>query len=289
MKNGVLVLAHRDAEHCLRLVRRMAPVVEGIWIHVDAKADIADFAQIEEQFPTKVFFPAVRHSINWGGFNMVQATLSSLQQMRGAGYDRYSLISGDTYPIRGNDYIRNYLSQEKDYISDLSAPPPAQKMNRIHRVYVPDTEVGSLKPDSHWRHTTPEDLEHFATLPEVFETRKQFLEKIKYRAGSQWWSLRRSSLDAVFDFIHANPDFIQHLRYSAVPDEAFFQTAFATIGLPFEPEARTPVYDVWHLNPQPFVFTEAEHLGLLNSPHQPFARKFSSKSNALLDLLDARD
>jgi hypothetical protein len=104
-----LILAHHQPRHLGRLVEQLDDGNATFLIHVDRKSDLAPFRRAVAS--TRATFLPERLSINWGGWNMVQATLDLLKRAKskGAG-DYYQLLSDSCYPIKSNRDIAAKLA-----------------------------------------------------------------------------------------------------------------------------------------------------------------------------------
>ena len=69
----------------------------GLFIHVDGKADIGAFAALGKT--GRVCFVEPRTKVYWGGFGMVESTLRLFSATRDGGFRYVVLISGDTLPL----------------------------------------------------------------------------------------------------------------------------------------------------------------------------------------------
>ena len=90
-----------------RLVGALAGQGAAFYVHIDRKVDPAPFAQALAAMRDVHFVEPVR--VNWMGFSIVEATLRLMRAARRQGYDRYSLLSGQDYPIRSNSSIADVL------------------------------------------------------------------------------------------------------------------------------------------------------------------------------------
>ena len=70
---------------------------------------------------SNVYIVEDRVSVNWSGFSVVEATLKLMNMVRDTNkkYDYISLISGQDYPIKSNEYIETYFTenQGKEFIA----------------------------------------------------------------------------------------------------------------------------------------------------------------------------
>ena len=49
-------------------------------------------------------------------------------------------------------------------------------------------------------------------------------EGLQMQIGSQWWCLRRETIQKIFEFLAERPDVLKFFRTTWIPDETFFQT-----------------------------------------------------------------
>jgi hypothetical protein len=61
--------------------------------------------------------------------------------------------------------------------------------------------------------------------------------------GSAWWLLNRETASAVLRFLDSNRWFLNAFRWSSVPDEMFFQTIIANLGI--RPDRTTRTFANW--------------------------------------------
>jgi hypothetical protein len=288
MPSAFLVLAHRAPGLCRRLLEKLSRFGD-VFLHVDLKSQASAFSLPAAEAPPGMLRLATRrHHVRWGSFAMVQATLDLLEDARAVrDYDRYTLISGDSYPIKGADRIREFLASPHDHISAGDASRDERRV-RIERIYVPDTLIGQIKAPFHERFLLPEDMEQLAEAARLFEQRAAFVERTGYHIGSQWWSLTGRSVGSLLRYVSETPDFTRNFRFSSIPDEAFFQTAFMASVENASRRLPGPVHSKWDSHPRPYEFGRPSDMALLDKAKEMFARKFAEDSDALLDALDAR-
>jgi len=116
MRTAFLILAHSQPEHLARLVRMLDTDWATFFVHVDAKIDDRPFRAAVKG--GNVVFLQRRHKVNWGGFNMIKATLSLLHTARGSGvpFSRYCLMSGSDFPIKPVSRIMAELSSDRQFM-----------------------------------------------------------------------------------------------------------------------------------------------------------------------------
>ena len=167
-----IILAHNNAERVIRLIETLQIEDAGgtdkiakpnFVIHIDKKVDSDDtYRQLSDLYShvgnVYILPDDLRVSINWGGFNMVQATLNCLKFIfcvdpdfcstdGEVPFDKIVHLASTSYPIKSNSYIREKISQFPldaklfDLIMQPNVPAPdtwhyfVECDDRIHRLY----------------------------------------------------------------------------------------------------------------------------------------------------------
>jgi len=207
-----------------------------------------------------------RHNISWGGFSIVQATLSSINTaLKRDGWEYFINISAHDLPLITRDDmiarlrteaaagIYNFVSDfgpvDIEYLVDEPDGPQTRmaiKAGSNTKIELNGVTCGLMKPDTAeaWGFTPvtePKwrpaffvsegcDGKFLSCRPfyryEV-ELKKQFLSNNRYRFGRQWVTLHRQVCEALFEDVKA-AEVYHFLRDSFIADEAFFQTLFGT-------------------------------------------------------------
>jgi len=105
--------------------------------------------------------------------------------------------------------------------------------------------------------------------------------------GSQWWTLHRTGIEAVFDFVERRPDVVDLMHTVHIPDEMFFQTALMNaernVSLVREPLR----YFDWSAGRAHPKVLGVEDLEVLAESECLFARKFNE--NEVSGIIEAVD
>src|SRR5579863_9285303 len=135
---AALILAHQCPELLARLAKRLESYGAQCFIHVDAKVDIAPFEA--ECSGTNSTFVKPRTKVTWGGFSMVEATITLLSAaLSDTRFTHFVLISGDTYPIKPRGQFRHLVTRPFEQISGVVIPPASATYKRISETYIPNT------------------------------------------------------------------------------------------------------------------------------------------------------
>lgn len=208
------VLCHKYTPVLAELVHQLDAPGNGLFIHVDGKADIGAFAALGKT--GRVCFVEPRTKVYWGGFGMVESTLRLFSATRDGGFRYVVLISGDTLPLYPAETIRTVLREAYDrgrqFISANPSITPEEADRIRRRRFCPDKATFARRLlRIAMKCTMRADNPFFDRLPP--------LEK-----GSQWIAITDRMRDFIFDYLAAHPDFIPAFRYSHAADELFFHT-----------------------------------------------------------------
>lgn len=208
------VLCHKYTPVLAELVHQLDAPGNGLFIHVDGKADIGAFAALGKT--GRVCFVEPRTKVYWGGFGMVESTLRLFSATRDGGFRYVVLISGDTLPLYPAETIRTVLREAYDrgrqFISANPSITPEEADRIRRRRFCPDKSTFARRLlRIAMKCTMRADNPFFDRLPP--------LEK-----GSQWIAITDRMRDFIFDYLAVHPDFIPAFRYSHAADELFFHT-----------------------------------------------------------------
>ncbi len=98
--------------------------------------------------------------------------------------------------------------------------------------------------------------------------------------GSQWWCLRRKTIEAILAFLDKRPDVLRFFRHTWIPDETFFQTLVRHLVPEAEIDSRTLTFLIFSDYGMPVSFYN-DHYDLLLSQDFLFARKISADAKEL--------
>lgn len=210
-----MILAHARPDALRRLLSALEHPDSTAVVHVDARADLNAFDGPDGTMWIENRAVPFHHS--WG---IVDATIRLLRMAPRA--DRYVLLSGDSYPLRSQERIREVLSkQDAEWMNLLTLPAPQvnKHLNRLEGYYPAHDPRGSravraaalatrrLLPQRNWRAALG-DLEPWC--------------------GSQWWVLTPAARAHLFSEIDRRPEFVRFSRHTATPDEHFFHILLAS-------------------------------------------------------------
>lgn len=281
-KIAYIVLCHKDPAGIIAQAERLTAAGDCVAIHFDARAADADFARICEALADNpnVVIVRKRQKCGWGAWSLVQATLNAVEAALTA-FPRAShfyMLSGDCMAIKSAEYAHDFLDAEDvDYIESFD-------------YFASDWIKAGMKEDRLiYRHFFNE-----RTQKRLFYTSYQIQKRLnlaravpadlQMMIGSQWWCLRRRTVEWVMDFVRARPDVMRFFRTTWIPDETFFQTLVRHLVPETEIRARTLTFLVFSDYGMPANFYN-DHYDLLVSQDFLFARKISPEAIELKERL----
>ena len=98
--------------------------------------------------------------------------------------------------------------------------------------------------------------------------------------GSQWWCLRRSTVEKILVFIRRRWDIKWFFKTTWIPDETFFQTLARHLVPAVQIETRSPTFLIFSVYGLPVSFYN-DHYDLLRDQEYLFAHKISPDATGL--------
>ncbi|MBJ3762204.1 glycosyl transferase [Maribius pontilimi] len=273
-----LLLSHKDAPAVIAQANRVTAAGDFLAIHFDARAPDGDYQQIVSELadnPRVVVTPR-RVKCGWGEWSLVEATILAAR----AAIDTFPrathfyMLSGDCMPIKSAEYCRAMLEAEDcDYIEH-------------HDFHASDwIKTGFKEERLIYRHFFNE-RRNKALFYRSFELQKRLgltrsvPQDLQIMIGSQWWCLRRETMQKVLAFTDRRRDVRRFFRTTWIPDETFFQTLVHHLIPRAELRNRTLTFLIFSDYGMPVSFYD-DHYDLLLSQDYLFARKISPEALAL--------
>jgi hypothetical protein len=279
-----ILLCHKDPEGIIAQALRLTAVGDCVAIHFDARARPADYARIREALAgnPQVTFARRRVKCGWGEWSLVAATLEATRAAVDAfpGATHFYMLSGDCMPIKTAEHVRAWLERDEvDYIESFD-------------FFASDWIKTGIKEERliyrHWFNERQRKKLFYASmnLQKRLGLSRKVPEDLKIRIGSQWWCLRRRTIEAVLDFIDRRRDVVRFFRTTWIPDETFFQTIVAHLVPEREIRSRTLTFLLFTDYGIPVTFHD-DHHDLLLAQDFLFARKISPDALTLKERLGA--
>ncbi|MDP5085051.1 MAG: beta-1,6-N-acetylglucosaminyltransferase [Yoonia sp.] len=273
-----ILLCHKDPDAIVQQATQLTAAGDYVAIHFDASADASDYRTLQSALSPNpnVVFSKRRVKCGWGEWSLVQATLHAVEAAL-HGFPRathFYMISGDCAPIKSAGFAHRFLDDnDVDYIEN-------------HDFFDSNwIKTGFRKERLVYRHFFNERTQkrRFYTslaLQQRFGLTRQVPDDLQIMIGSQWWCLRRRTIEAVMEFAYARRDVMRFFRTTWIPDETFFQTLVHHLVPSREIENRTLTFLMFSDYGMPVNFYN-DHYELLMGQNALFARKISAEATEL--------
>ncbi|PSR56851.1 glycosyl transferase [Adhaeribacter arboris] len=278
MKVAHLILTHNQPRHVERLIKQLLYADDAIFIHVDKKADLSSYHSLKSY--RNVFFINNRVAVDWGSYNVVEATLNSFQEMLHASgqYQYFNLVSGADYALQTAGTIHQFLEAH-----------PGKAFMSYQLI------------NEEWPEAIPRITEyHFNNyrFPGKYLLQKIMNKVLAKRTmpnglipvgRSQWFTISTNCVQYILEYWAAHPALRRFTKLTWAPDEFIFQTIL------YNSEYRKVMvndnlrYIDWSEGKaSPKTFTLKDKNQLIASD-KFYARKFDLENcGAILDYLDQK-
>ena len=220
MKIAYMIQAHKNFEQIKFLVESLLYKQNGIFIHIDKKNDKL-YRKLKDYYINNDNVNIIdnRVSVNWSGFSQIKATINLMKAIEKEDeiYDYISFISGQDYPIKSSEYIDEYLEKNKGK-NFIEYDNIGRYEWRIKR-YSIFTEF----PNN--RKIYIRVLDKVLRICQNILPKRKNLKNMDLYIGSQWFTIDYECMKYILKFIKLNDGrYIKDFKYTACPDEHFFQT-----------------------------------------------------------------
>ncbi|MDN5788835.1 beta-1,6-N-acetylglucosaminyltransferase, partial [Pseudorhodobacter sp.] len=236
-KIAYILLCHKDPEGVIAQAERLTAAGDYVAIHFDARASNSHFDALRARLSdnASVTFTAKRLKCGWGGWSLVAATLLAVRAAADA-FPRathFYMLSGDCMPIKSAEYAHDLLDREEvDYVESVD-------------FFKSDWIKTGIKDERliyrHWFNERTHKWLFYASMD--VQKRLGLARKVpgdlQIQIGSQWWCLRRRTIEAVLAFCDSRRDVMRFFRTTWIPDETFFQTLVRHLVPEYEIRGRT--------------------------------------------------
>ena len=283
-KIAYILLCHKDPEGVIAQANRLTAAGDFMAIHFDGNASAADFEKIRTALADNpsVAFARRRIRCGWGEWSLVEATLQAVRVAVDA-FPRathFYMLSGDCMCIKSAEYAHEFLDRDDvDYIESFD-------------FFKSDWIKTGIKEERliyrHWFNERNRKTWFYRSLD--WQRRLGLARKVpddlQIMIGSQWWCLRRRTIEWVLEFADRRRDVMRFFRTTWIPDETFFQTLVRHLVPETEIRTRTLTFLMFTDYGMPVTFYN-DHYDLLLSQDFLFARKISPDATELKRRLGA--
>ena len=273
-----ILLCHKDVSSIIAQASQLTAAGDAVTIHFDARAPADEFEKLRTSLSDNplVAFSRKRVKCGWGEWSLVDATLQAMRTALDA-FPRAThlyMLSGDCMPIKTAEYVHDFIEQgDVDYIE-------------CNDFFESDwIKTGFKEERLIYRHyfnerTRAKSFYAAFNLQKRLGLTRSLPKGIRVMIGSQWWCLRRHTVEAVLELIAQRPDITRFFRTTWIPDETFFQTLVAHVVPANEIENRTLTFLMFTDYGMPLTFYN-DHYDLLLAQDYLFARKISPEATRL--------
>ncbi|QEE34684.1 beta-1,6-N-acetylglucosaminyltransferase [Octadecabacter sp. SW4] len=281
-KIAFILLCHKDPDAIIQQAEQLTAVGDYMAIHFDASAPREAFEKISEALGDNpnVTFAKKRIKCGWGEWSLVQATLHAVEAAVEA-FPRathFYMVSGDCMAVKSARYAKNILDRDDvDYI---------ESFDFFESDWI---KTGMKEERLIYRHFFNERAHKRIFYWSWWAQRKLGLQReipsdIQVMIGSQWWCLRRRTVEWILEMTRKRKDVMRFFRTTWIPDETFFQTLVRHLVPEHEIKTRTLTFLMFSDYGMPITFYN-DHYDLLLSQDFLFARKISPEAKGLKDRL----
>ena len=283
-KIAFILLCHKDPEAIIQQAERLTAVGDCMSIHFDASAKKEHFTAIQAALKDNpnVTFSKKRIKCGWGEWSLVQATLYAVEAAEEA-FPRathFYMLSGDCMPIKTAEFAHEFLDNDDvdyvesfDYFESDWIKTGMKEERLIYRHFFNERT-------QKWRFYTSYNLQ------QKFGLTREIPADLQIQIGSQWWCLRRRTIEAILEFTRRRRDVMRFFRTTWIPDETFFQTLVRHLVPGDEIRSRTLTFLMFSDYGMPVTFYNDSY-DLLLSQDFMFARKISPEALELKRRLGA--
>lgn len=275
MRLAHLIICHTKPEQVKRLIIALQHPDADVYVHVDKRVSVTPFLPLGEL--PNVYLVQERVRVYWGGFSVVQATVSGFRQILKSGikYDYINLLSGQSYPLKPPSAIHKFLADNPGKLFMNIFPEWGKSAEHEHRL----------------------KQYYFAAInirgKYTAERIARMIKPRRFPAGfvpigrSQWFTIPTECAAYIVEFMEENKKIVRLFKYMWAPDELIFQSIL------YNSHYRSAItndnmrYVDWSDGePSPKVLTMADAEKITRSGNV-FARKFDMYIDSkILDYLD---
>ncbi len=273
-----ILLCHKDPAAIIQQAQRLTRAGDCMAIHFDGRARRADYEKIRAALGgnPRVTFTRRRVKCGWGEWSLVKATLAAVRAAVDAFPDatHFYMLSGDCMPIKPAEYVHEFLDREDadfiesfDFFSSDWIKTGIKKERLVYR---------------HWFNERRTKRLFYASMEwqKRLGLAREIPADLQIMIGSQWWCLRRRTVEAILGFLRRRRDVTRFFRTTWIPDETFFQTLVRHIVPAEEIRSRTLTFLMFSDYGIPVQFYN-DHYDMLVGQDFLFARKISPGASKL--------
>ncbi|MEM1073876.1 MAG: DUF5928 domain-containing protein [Pseudomonadota bacterium] len=277
-KIAYILLCHKDPDAIIRQAEQLTAGGDCIAIHFDANAASEDYQRIQKALNPNANVTLVKKRVRcgWGEWSLVQATLNAIETAASA-YPRathFYMLSGDCMAIKTQEYTHQFLDENDadfietfDYFDSDWIKTGMKEERLIYRHFFNERKYKKLFYGA-------------MAVQQRLGLKRDLPRDVEIRIGSQWWCLRRQTIERVLEFVRARRDVVRFFSTTWIPDETFFQTIVPHLIPAEQIHSRTLTFLMFTDYGMPVTFYN-DHYDMLLGQDYLFARKISPEAKDL--------
>ena len=277
-KIAFILLCHKDPDAIIKQAQRLTAAGDYMSIHFDARANPEHYKRIRKALNNNdhVTFAKKRIKCGWGEWSLVQASLYAVEAAVQAfpKATHFYMLSGDCMAIKSAEYAHEFLdNRDVDYIESFD-------------FFESDWIKTGIKEERliyrHFFNERTHKWRFYASMnfQRRFGLKRDIPHDIQVQIGSQWWCLRRRTVEWILKFCRERKDVMKFFRTTWIPDETFFQTLVRHLVPEVEIDTRTLTFLMFTDYGMPVSFYN-DHYEMLLAQDFLFARKISPEAKEL--------
>ena len=309
MPINYLVLVHKSPKQFCRLINALNSSDSSFFIHIDKKCDENEFKKLVAECGNVHYVPDENRIDGvWGDLSLVDAALACMRLMLASGTTGHAvLLSGQDYPLRSLEYIKDYFDAHRDcdFISIYPIPDPkkASENGGLERLISYTFDCKNPKDPRMKAKIQPlsfrlKTLVGFVRLlryrrdilplaAKLYFKKRIYPDSLSKHFNEFWCALTKESVEKIVDAFDSNPEIREYYKYTHIPDETAFSSILlkdAESGENMMPMCHYIDWDVSNggspktLNELDIPKIKAE---MSAKPYIMFARKFDEESRIL--------
>ncbi|WP_132243837.1 DUF5928 domain-containing protein [Primorskyibacter sedentarius] len=273
-----ILLCHKDPDAIIKQAQSLTAVGDYMAIHFDARAKPDAYRKIRAALDgnPNVTFAKKRVKCGWGEWSLIRATLNAVQAAVDA-FPRathFYMLSGDCMAIKSAEYAHQFLdSRDVDYI---------ESFDYFQSEWIKTGWKEERLIYRHWFNERTQKGRFYAmfAVQKHLGLTREIPQDIEVMIGSQWWCLRRRTVEMILEFTERRRDVMRFFSTTWIPDETFFQTVVRHLVPREEIDGRTLTFLMFTDYGMPVNFYN-DHYDLLIRQDFLFARKISPEAKEL--------
>jgi hypothetical protein len=258
-------------------VKRLIAPIDYFYIHIDKSVGKDNFLEwkdlIVREIGDKNIEVESKFCCRWGSFGLTASTLSAMNHFEKCDYDYLFNLTGDCYPLKTSQQIRDELSSETSgFMTFWKMPYEGWYLGGMSRI------------NNNFYFFHKKEYPYVRIL-RISRIRRKLPCHLEPYGGWNWFTLPKEFVSYIVQFVEKNPDVIDFYKHAFASGEMFFQTILMNSQFKNRIVNDNKRY-VSFIDSHPRVLTIKDYPALKQG-HYLFARKFNPKVDSqILETID---